>query len=202
MEARFATPVTMRGQYTAMWDGDCGEGHLHIARRDMGPMTECPDLFSPEAEGWAGACERCALPINWDASCDCDDDCPATDGGSCSATTRIGSGTKTTWDTPSGDLEPGCLYYGQNHDYCSGLWTNCDGRHLYAVLPNGHHWDIDSRARNCGSPQDFIHRCWIRHGEPPSVHVDKSGATCSAGAGSIASGDYHGFLHDGQFTDA
>ena len=40
MEARLATPVVMRGQYTVMWDGDCGDGHIHIARRDMGPMNE------------------------------------------------------------------------------------------------------------------------------------------------------------------
>lgn len=112
--------------------------------------------------------------------------------------------TQTIWDTPSGLLEVGCLYYEMESSeyphFCSGHWTNCDGRHLYAVLPNKHHWDIDSRASNCGSPQDFIHRCWIRHGEPPNIHVDKDGLTCSAGAGSILSGDYHGFLHHGNFT--
>jgi hypothetical protein len=32
------------------------------------------------------------------------------------------------------------------------------------------------------------------------VHVDKAGATCTAGAGSIIAGDWHGFLHNGQFT--
>lgn len=47
------------------------------------------------------------------------------------------------------------------------------------------------------------HKCWVRHGDPKtgSVHVDKDGVTCGAGAGSILSGSYHGFLHGGYLTD-
>jgi hypothetical protein len=47
------------------------------------------------------------------------------------------------------------------------------------------------------------HKCWVRHGDPKTgtVHVDKNGVTCGAGAGSIASGSYHGFLHNGFLTD-
>lgn len=75
--------------------------------------------------------------------------------------------------------------------------TGPDGRSLTCVLPNGHHWHIDSRANNCGRPDDDEHRCWVRHGEPPAIHVDKNGNTCPAGAGSIQSGDWHGFLHHG-----
>lgn len=71
---------------------------------------------------------------------------------------------------------------------------------LYAVCPNGHPWNIDGRASNCGSPDDDVHRCWIRHGEPPEITVDKNGVTCTAGAGSIQAGDYHGFLQNGHFT--
>jgi len=188
MDARLAIPVFDRGEYCAMWSGVCGDSSSHFARRDVGPTTgKCPDLNAPEAEGWAGICERCGEVIPWDAP----------------GAVRKSSGTKIIWDTPSGDLEPGCLYYEHRGDYdhfCSGHWTNCDQRHLYAILPNGHHWDIDSRAKNCGSPQDFTHRCWVRHGEPPMVHVDKNGQTCTAGAGSILAGNYHGFLHNGQFT--
>ena len=69
-------------------------------------------------------------------------------------------------------------------------------------LPNGREWDIDSRCSNCTLPDDRIHRCWVRHGEPPNIHVDKNGHTCSAGAGSILAGDYHGFLHNGELTPA
>lgn len=46
------------------------------------------------------------------------------------------------------------------------------------------------------------HFCWVRHGTPPheKVHVDKSGVTCGAGAGSIATGSWHGFLHNGELV--
>jgi len=164
---------------------------FHIARKQMGHRRQPPSLSLRASWDWPGECERCGAKINW-------------------GTAERSSGTKTVWDTPSGDLEPGCLYWTDilprvRHDlpykhYCSGNWANCDEKHLYAVLPNGHHWDIDSRARNCGSPEDRLHRCWRRHGDPPHVTVDKNGPTCSAGAGSIMAGDYHGFLQNGQFT--
>jgi hypothetical protein len=69
------------------------------------------------------------------------------------------------------------------------------------VLPNGHIWDVDGRASNCDMKEDRTHRCWVRHGDPPNVHVDKNGHTCHAGAGSILSGNYHGFLHNGELTN-
>lgn len=97
-----------------------------------------------------------------------------------------------------------------------------DGRSLVVKCPGGSEWMIDGRASNCpmpalirqaadehgeGSPehevlqaQDKAHRCWIRHGDPPAITVDKDGVTCSAGAGSIQAGAYHGFLRGGVFT--
>jgi hypothetical protein len=47
---------------------------------------------------------------------------------------------------------------------------------------------------------DNIHRCWVRHGRPEdgTLHVDKAGNTCRAGAGSIDTGKWHGFLHNGE----
>jgi hypothetical protein len=72
-----------------------------------------------------------------------------------------------------------------------------DGRRLMVKCPNGREWFIDGRASNCTLPQDDNHRCWVRHGEPPDLVVDKQGVTCSAGAGSIQAGDYHGFLGAG-----
>ena len=75
-----------------------------------------------------------------------------------------------------------------------------DGRHLIVMLPNGREWAVDGRANNCTKPDDAIHRCWIRHGEPPDITVDKRGNTCSAGAGSIQAGDYHGFLRAGHLV--
>ena len=44
-------------------------------------------------------------------------------------------------------------------------------------------WDIDGRANNCSMLEDRTHRCWVRHGEPPDVTVDKDGPTCTAGRG-------------------
>jgi hypothetical protein len=79
-------------------------------------------------------------------------------------------------------------------------WDNDDGQHLHVLTPGGT-WDVDQRCSNCGLPNERTHRCWVRHGVPPNVHVDKSGNTCSAGAGSIVCGNYHGFLHNGYLTD-
>jgi hypothetical protein len=74
------------------------------------------------------------------------------------------------------------------------------GPHLHVICPGFGQWNIDSRASNCTMPYDYEHRCWIRHGEPPVITVDKNGLTCEAGAGSIQCGKYHGFLRDGEFT--
>lgn len=79
-------------------------------------------------------------------------------------------------------------------------WKGPDGRSLVAKCPGGHEWMIDGRASNCSLPNDTQHRCWVRHGEPPRLTVDKNGLTCAAGAGSILAGNYHGFLRDGAFT--
>lgn len=83
----------------------------------------------------------------------------------------------------------------------SPSFTFFDGPHLCVQTPGGR-WVIDSRASNCGLPFDYEHRCWIRHGDPPAITVDKHGVTCAAGAGSIQCGNYHGFLVDGHLTDA
>jgi hypothetical protein len=80
-------------------------------------------------------------------------------------------------------------------------WKGPDGRCLVVKCPGGSDWVIDGRASNCTMPDDNEHRCWIRHGEPPAITVNKSGGyTCAAGGGSIMAGDYHGFLADGAFT--
>lgn len=78
-------------------------------------------------------------------------------------------------------------------------WKGPDGRCLVVKAPGGHDWIIDGRATNCTMPEDNEHRCWVRHGEPPAVTVDKNGFTCAAGGGSIQVGGYHGFLRAGVF---
>lgn len=70
---------------------------------------------------------------------------------------------------------------------------------LMVVTPGGS-WFIDGRASNCDMKDDNTHNCWIRHGTPPNITVDKKGHTCGAGAGSIGKKNYHGFLRNGYLT--
>ena len=114
------------------------------------------------------------------------------------------------WSNPLGKPEPGDVFFAEYYHHPDAKralcrWDNCEDPrgHLKVILPNGHEWDVDGRASNCTKPDDRLHRCWVRHGDPlnPStLHVDKAGNTCNAGAGSILSGDYHGFLHHGMLT--
>lgn len=86
---------------------------------------------------------------------------------------------------------------------------------LCCKVPGGHDWVIDSEASNCTMPLKSIdekgtkrlpyqtdHHCWIIHGTPPNITVDKNGVTCGAGAGSIAFADFHGFLTNGELRNA
>jgi hypothetical protein len=81
-------------------------------------------------------------------------------------------------------------------------WRGPDGIALTVRLPNGRDWMVDAEASNCTRKGDRSHKCWVRHGDPRTgtVHVDKDGDTCAAGAGSIQAGDYHGFLQLGFLT--
>lgn len=83
-------------------------------------------------------------------------------------------------------------------------WKGSDGIALMVRCPGGHDWHVDSRASNCGRPDDDVHKCWLRHGDPRKcrVTVDKNGDTCSAGAGSIGTPNWHGFLRDGVLVVA
>lgn len=78
-------------------------------------------------------------------------------------------------------------------------WDNATEPPLIVLTPGGD-WNIDSRASNCTLPNERLHRCWVRHGAPPTITVDKNGSTCRAGGGSIMCGNYHGFLQNGFLT--
>jgi hypothetical protein len=94
---------------------------------------------------------------------------------------------------------PGAMFWMKfSGGHCSEHEPPCQ-HHLMAVTPDGHWWDIDGRASNCSNRSDKRHRCWVRHGEPPHITVDKAGLTCSAGAGSIQTDQWHGFLSNGVF---
>lgn len=80
-------------------------------------------------------------------------------------------------------------------------FVGLDGKSLVVRLPNNHDWHVDSRAGNCTLPKDRVHKCWCRHGAAPLITVDKNGHTCSAGAGSIQTSNWHGFLRNGYLTE-
>lgn len=76
-----------------------------------------------------------------------------------------------------------------------------DGHCLVVKTPGGE-WMVDARCSNCTLPGDTEHKCWVRRGEVPYVTVSKEGGpTCSAGAGSIQCGRYHGFLRNGRLEE-
>jgi len=93
------------------------------------------------------------------------------------------------------DAPAGAMYYNDWKYHREGP----DGHTLYVKTPGGW-WNVDSRASNCTLPDDKEHYCWVREGAVPNVNVTKNGNTCSAGAGSIMVGDYHGFLRDGSLA--
>lgn len=113
--------------------------------------------------------------------------------------------TERLYDTPSGKPEPGSAYWSDwmhNDDGSCPIWDNCGGPrgHLFVILPNGDHWNAYGRAQNCTLKDDRLHRCWVLSGslEGGDLTASKNGLTCSAGAGSIASEGWHGFLVKGE----
>lgn len=89
-------------------------------------------------------------------------------------------------------LPPGALY---SLDWHGGeQWNDRygDGLDLHAVCPNGIPWHVDGSAR----PGDgsTVPEAWARTGDP------RVPETLSV-TPSIVSGDYHGFLTAGRFTD-
>lgn len=102
---------------------------------------------------------------------------------------------------PADELPPGAMY---DAFWMSDWWRGPDGIALQVMLPNGHAWAVDAEANNCTRRGDRAHQCWVRHGDPKTepVTVGKDGETCDAGAGSILSGDFHGFLRNGYLIEA
>ena len=194
METRFVKRVGSQVRLHKLW-GECPEDEWNGAHFGATPWHHVAGAEASATLEVAGLVERPDAYV-----CDkCGEKSPHAE--------PSGYGRRPLYDTPSGDSGPGALFY-VNHDPDDGCffgWENCDGSHLTCVLPNGHQWSIDQRASNCGRREDKTHRCWVRHGDPEKgepVHVDKNGDTCTAGAGSILAGDYHGFLHNGRLTTA
>ena len=110
--------------------------------------------------------------------------------------------TETGEMLPLDDLPAGGMWDAMwKEKKANGNRCGADGSSIHVRLPDGSQWCIDSRANNCTMPEDKVHRCWIRHGVPPVLTVNKQGHTCAAGAGSIVGHrGYHGFLTDGYLV--
>lgn len=111
--------------------------------------------------------------------------------------------------TTIGDSGPGAMWFADwmlrdlDRTKVGNLWRGPDDHCLIVKCPpNGHEWTVDGRCSNCTKPTDDLHKCWIRHGTPPNITVDKNGNTCSAGAGSILVPGWHGYLRNGELVTA
>jgi len=102
------------------------------------------------------------------------------------------------------DAPPGALWRARWMENLGGssMWVGADGQAWMCKTPGGE-WHIDGPASNCTDKEGQTrgeHKCWVRHGVAPDFTIDKNGKTCSAGAGSILCGSYHGFLQNGYLT--
>lgn len=196
MKAKFVKENGTRVSLRVYWGDNCNGNSCHNAMKHLFDTDELlngkdeegnitynrygGDAEDHPSENFPQKCDNCGLAV------------PET------AKKQVSNERK--YDTDSGKLEPGCLYYAPWYD--DVYWDNQNTPSLCAILPNGATWCIDGRASNCTMKDDRTHRCWVRHGSPEegNVHVDKNGHTCAAGGGSIDVPGWHGFLHNGQFN--
>lgn len=100
-------------------------------------------------------------------------------------------------DAPPGALWRATWYENRGSVQCH--WTGDDGQSWMCRLPDGHDWFIDGKCSNCTRPNE-PHHCWVRKGVAPNFTVGKDGDTCAAGAGSIMTPNWHGFLTNGELA--
>lgn len=202
MKAFFITPVALAAMSLRRFeDGACsampGSYSYHNVSVPLGqvdePLRPPEDRYervSPSAEDFAG-------DPRWPIACACGR--VFTDAASRQANrTRLYAGAPDGQLYTLGEAPIGAMW---DAWWMSSYRKGEDGICLIVKTPGGD-WCVDDRASNCTKPDDDVHRCWVRHGDPRCgvVHVDKSGDTCAAGAGSILIGGYHGFLHNGELT--
>lgn len=186
-----------------------GRSEIHITIHSKG--ATCPkvagDYCRAAVRLWAGpdAEEKihwhrpADLDERWPTSCEACGQAFGTDAERGMRGSRIFVRADTGDEVTLGQAPIGACW---DADWYHDWRTGPDGRSLVVKTPGGD-WFIDSEASNCTKKGDENHRCWIRHGKPEdgTLHVDKNGVTCSAGAGSIHCGKYHGFLRQGHLTD-
>lgn len=96
------------------------------------------------------------------------------------------------------EAPPGAMWYATWYEDIPDWCGLDDGKAVMVKLPDGAEWHIDGMAVNCTDKGNKKHRCWCRRGVPPVLTVDKKGPTCKAGAGSIKTSQWHGFLTNGM----
>lgn len=173
------------GEWVHSGHAECPAGHEHTLDLGTGPTSDSRPKFEDVA--WPEPCPTCNMPMDYD-----------------DAGWRSTGSVRYYRRVDTGEVRLGIMAFGPG-----AMWDNAlshgrkgdDGRGLAVILPNGDTWHIDSRASNCGRPDDDLHRCWVRHGEVPQITVDKDGNTCPAGGGSIQAGDYHGRLLGGVLVE-
>jgi hypothetical protein len=158
------------------------------------------DTFTPDDEAEFLAQYPCNDPA-WPARCRCGYAFSNADAWGCSVDSlwcRRDTGEAITLR----DAPPGAMWFA---NWMEGYFNPQLGTSPLVVMTPGGDWTIDSQASNCTIKDDYNqerHHCWVAHGVPPDVTVDKNGNTCAAGAGSIQCGSYHGFLRNGYLVTA
>ncbi len=188
-------------RYTSSSVSKCAKtGHYCNA---MTPIGEQPARYTPDGyldsydhmapphddPRWPLACEACGKPFG------VDDEWQVFE---YSILRRVDTGA----EFPMRKAPPGAMWDAKWYP-----WKGPDGMSLCVAMPPGGAddvWLVDSRASNCTMPNDNEHRCWVRHGDPrqpQTLTVDKNGHTCAAGAGSIQTSRWHGFLRGGRLLE-
>ena len=180
------------------WQRADTEGHFHAAASE--PLGDVDSHVDPE--GYLNEIPARQYEGNpaWPTTCECGYEFTDDDGWQVQ-TDRLYEANDGRRFTQR-DMPIGAMY-----DATWFPWKGGDGMALTVVIPPGEgigdHWNVDMRAKNCTLPDDDAHRCWVRHGNPriEPVTVDKQGLTCQAGAGSIQTSNWHGFLHGGRLHE-
>src|SRR5579872_4789958 len=87
--------------------------------------------------------------------------------------------TDTGEEIPLATAPCGAMWFA---DWYLPSYCGPDGHVLVVRTPPNHDWIVDGRCSNCTLPNDRDHNCWVRHGVPPDITVDKNGRSCAAGA--------------------
>jgi hypothetical protein len=161
-------------------------------------LDESREVMSADGTHWvdsrATAEDFKGNPL-WPARCSCGYEFAASDEWQLFSShiyCRVDTGEEMTLrEAPDGAMWDAAWF----HDCPS--WCGPDGKAIVCRVPNSHDWLIDGPCNNCTRPNE-PHKCWVRHGVPPNLTVDKAGDTCAAGAGSVLTSSWHGFLRNGE----